>query len=63
MAFMRPYYQVTGDPAIQHPGLSEHFDGSAWDYYGDPGIVVRTVGAAAAATRHAAEFAQDSLVD
>ena len=63
MAFMRPYYEVIGDPAVEHPGLREGFDGSAWEYYGDPGIAVRTVGAAAAATRHAAEFLQDSLVD
>ncbi len=63
MAFMRPYYQVIGDPAIKNPNLREGFDGSAWEYYGDPGIVMRTVGAAAAATRHTAEFLQDSLVD
>jgi Tetratricopeptide repeat len=63
MAFMRPYYQVVGDPAVEHPGLREGFDGSAWEYYGDPGITIRTVGAAAAATRHTAEFLQDSLVD
>jgi hypothetical protein len=63
MAFMRPYYQVIGDPAIEAPELREGFDGSAWEYYGNPGVVVRTVGAAAAATRHTAEFLQDSLVD
>lgn len=63
MAFLRPYYQVIGDPAIPNPDLREGFDGSAWEYYGDPGIVVRTVGAAAAATRHTSEFLQDSLLD
>jgi hypothetical protein len=63
MAFLRPYYQVLGDPALPHPDLREGFDGSAWEYYGDPGIVIRTVGAAAAATRHTAEFLQDSLID
>jgi hypothetical protein len=62
-AFMRPYYEVIGDPAEPHPGIREGYDGSAWEYYGDPGIVVRTVGAAAAATRHASEFLQDSLLD
>ena len=51
MAFLRPYYGVIGDPAIANPDLREGFDGSSWEYYGDPGIVVRTVGAAAAATR------------
>jgi tetratricopeptide (TPR) repeat protein len=62
-AFMRPYYEVIGDPADKNPDIREGFDGSAWEYYGDPGIVVRTVGAAAAATRHASEFLQDSLVE
>lgn len=63
MAFLRPYYGVIGDPAIANPDLREGFDGSSWEYYGDQGIVVRTVGAAAAATRHTSEFLQDSLVD
>lgn len=63
MAFLRPYYQVIGDPSNPNPDLREGFDGSAWEYYGDPGIVIRTVGAAAAATRHTAEFLQDSLID
>lgn len=62
-AFLRPYYEVIGDPADKNPGIREGFDGSAWEYYGNPGVVVRTVGAAAAATRHASEFLQDSLVD
>ena len=62
-AFLRPYYQVIGDPADPNPGLREGFDGSSWEYYGDPGVVLRTVGASAAATRHTAEFLQDSLVD
>jgi hypothetical protein len=62
-AWMRPYFEHIGDPADQHPEIREGFDGSAWEYYGDPGVTVRTVGAAAAATRHAAEFLQDSLID
>lgn len=63
MAFLRPYYQVIGDPADPNPDLREGFDGSSWEYYGDPGVVLRTVGAAAAATRHTAEFLHDSLID
>ncbi len=63
MAFLRPYYQVIGDPAIPNPALREGFDGSSWEYYGDPGIAIRTVGAAAAATRHTAEFLHDSFID
>jgi hypothetical protein len=42
--------------------VNEGYDGSAWEYYGDPGIVIRTVGAAAAAARHGIEIV-DSLVD
>jgi len=62
-AFLRPYYEVIGDPEVAHPEIREGFDGSAWEYYGNPGVVLRTVGAAAAATRHASEFLQDSIVD
>jgi hypothetical protein len=62
-AWMRPYFEHIGDPADTHPEIREGFDGSAWEYYGDPGVTIRTVGAAAAATRHAAEFLQDSLLD
>ena len=62
-AWMRPYFEHIGDPADQHPDIREGFDGGSWEYYEDPGVTIRTVGAAAAATRHAAEFLQDSLVD
>ena len=61
-AWMRPYFEHIGDPADQHPNIREGFDGSAWEYYGDPGVTVRTVGAAAAATRHSSEFL-DSLIE
>jgi len=63
MALKRPFYEVIGDPADPNPDLREGFDGSSWEYYGDPGITMRTVGAAAAAARHTAEFLHDSLVD
>ncbi len=62
-AFMRPYYEAIGDPSEQHPDVREGFDGSTWEYYGDPGVAIRTVGAAASAGRHAADFLQDSLLD
>jgi hypothetical protein len=52
MALMRPFYKLVGDPDKPNSSFAEGYDGSAWEYYGDPGIVVRTVGAAAAATRH-----------
>lgn len=62
-AQMRPFYRVIGDPRT-HPLDHEHegYDGSAWEYYPDPGIVVRTIGEAARATRHSASF-DDPLVD
>lgn len=62
-AFMRPYFESIGDPADSNPDIREGFDGSSWEYYGDPGVTIRTVGAAAAASRHASEFLQDSLLD
>jgi hypothetical protein len=62
MAKMRPYYKTLGDPKNLKVDVNEGFDGSAWEYYSDPGVVLRTVGAAAAATRHGTELI-DSLVD
>lgn len=62
-AQMRPFYRVIGDPRTDPLGeIHEGYDGSAWEYYPDPGIVVRTVGEAADAARHAAAF-DDALVD
>ncbi|MEZ4424342.1 MAG: hypothetical protein R3E98_13100 [Gemmatimonadota bacterium] len=61
MSFMRPYYRVVGDP--DRPGAYlEGYDGSAWEWYADPGVVVRTVGAAAGAARRGADF-EGRLVD
>lgn len=62
MAKMRPYYKTLGDPRNLKVDVNEGFDGSAWEYYSDPGVVLRTVGAAAAATRHGTELI-DSLAD
>lgn len=62
-AQMRPFYRVIGDPRTDPLGeIHEGYDGSAWEYYPDPGIVVRTVGAAADAARNAAAF-DDPLVN
>jgi len=61
-AMMRPFYRVIGPPEDTLRHLHEGYDGSAWEYYPDPGIVVRTVGAAAATTRHTA-YIDDVLVD
>ena len=52
MAMARPYYKVVGDPADSLTDFREGYDGSAWEWYGSPGFVVRTVGAANAAIRH-----------
>jgi hypothetical protein len=52
MAVMRPFYKLVGDPEKPIRDFAEGYDGSAWEFYGEPGIVVRTVGAAAAAARH-----------
>jgi hypothetical protein len=62
IARMRPYYKTIGDPKDTTVDINEGYDGSAWEYYKDPGVVIRTVGAAAAAGRHGTEMF-DSLVD
>jgi hypothetical protein len=48
---MRPYYKLVGNP-VGKPTLLEGSDGSTWEWYADPGIIQRTVGAASAAGRH-----------
>lgn len=62
-AQMRPFYRVIGDTR-ERPldGIHEGYDGSSWEYYPDPGLVVRTVGAAARTTRNSASF-EDVLTD
>jgi tetratricopeptide (TPR) repeat protein len=42
-----------GDPDHPDPAFAEGYDGSCWELYGSPGVVLRTVGAASAAGRHA----------
>ena len=54
LALMRPWYKLVGDPDKPIKSFAEGYDGSAWEYYGDPGIVLRTVGPASAAGRHRA---------
>jgi tetratricopeptide (TPR) repeat protein len=62
MALMRPYYKLVGDPDQKLGAFAEGYDGSAWEYYGNPGVVLRTVGPAAAAGRHGARF-DNALID
>lgn len=52
MAMARPYYKIVSDPADTSSTFREGYDGSSWEWYRAPGIVVRTVGAASAASRH-----------
>ena len=55
MAYKRPHYRLVGNP--ERPGgFMEGYDGSTWEWYADPGVVVRTVGAASAAIRRGAVF-------
>lgn len=49
---MRPFYKLVGDQLQRSTEFEEGYDGSAWEFYGDPGIVLRTVGPASAAARH-----------
>lgn len=49
LARMRPFYKLVGDPLRRSQEFEEGYDGSAWE---TPGIVLRTVGPAAAAARH-----------
>ena len=62
MAFMRPYFRVVGDPRDAHSPYMEGYDGSAWEWYANPKVVVRTVGDAAGSTRRGADF-DGALVD
>jgi hypothetical protein len=55
MAFARPYLRAVGDPD-GGGSFREGYDGSAWEWYADPGVVVRTVGHAAGAIRRGADF-------
>jgi len=52
LARMRPFYKLVGDPLHRSTEFEEGYDGSAWEFYGEPGMVLRTVGPAAAAARH-----------
>ena len=61
VAQMRPFYRVIGSPEHELDELHEGYDGSAWEYYPDPGLVVRTGAEAARTTRHSAMF-DDALV-
>lgn len=55
MSLGRPFLKLVGDknsPKNFPGGFMEGYDGSAWEWFGDPGIVIRTVGEASEAIRH-----------
>ena len=65
MALARPYFKLVGDPELIRSGeasYSEGYDGAAWEWFADPGLVIRTVGAPSAASRHGA-YVEGTLVD
>jgi hypothetical protein len=62
LARMRPFYKLVGDPLQRSTEFEEGYDGSAWEFYGDPGIVLRTVGPASGAARHGL-YVLGNLVD
>lgn len=51
MSVARPYFKLVGDKS-NLDGYLEGYDGSAWEYFGDPKVVVRTTGNPSAAIRH-----------
>jgi len=52
MSTARPWFKLVGDK-ISPGGFLEGYDGSAWEWWANPGFVVRTVGAASEANRRA----------
>lgn len=54
MMLMRPYYKLVGHPE-RDPRFLEGYNGAAWEWFSDPGIVIRTVGPASEALRHYAD--------
>lgn len=54
MMLARPYYKLVGYPG-RSKDVMEGYDGAAWEWYADPGIVLRTTGAASEASRHYAD--------
>jgi len=51
MILARPYYKLVGYPG-RSKEVMEGYNGAAWEWYADPGIVLWTTGAASQASRH-----------
>ena len=57
MTRARPYYLLVGDPIKKATAdFAEGNDGSHWEFYRDPGLIIRSTGAPANAIRHTAYF-------
>jgi hypothetical protein len=65
LAQARPYFRLVSVPAgpLTKDSVLEGYDGAAWEYYGDPGVVLRTVGSAGTIARRNAHQFIDPLVD
>jgi hypothetical protein len=65
LAQARPYFRRVSVPAgpLTKDSVLEGYDGAAWEYYGDPGVVLRTVGSAGTIARRNAHQFIDPLVD
>lgn len=61
MSVARPYFKLVGDKA-DPGGYMEGYDGAAWEWFADPGVVIRTVGPASEAIRHYAGV-ESPLID
>lgn len=61
MSLGRPWFKLVGDKNSPG-GYMEGYDGAAWEWFANPGVVIRTVGAASAAGRHYAGV-EHPLVD
>ena len=55
LAKARPFFYVVGEPSLDRE-FGEGSDGTPWEYYRSPGLLMRTSGAPAAASRHTAYF-------
>jgi hypothetical protein len=61
MSVARPWFKLVGDK--REPGsYMEGYDGAAWEWFADPGVVIRTVNAASEAIRHYAGI-EHPLID
>jgi hypothetical protein len=51
MSLSRPWFKLVGDKSAPG-GYMEGYDGAAWEWFADPGVVLRTTGPPSAAIRH-----------